>query len=59
MDAEFWSLGWMASDASRAYRTRAAEWRADGFGDWADELDQAAEALDVAWDARIRAQHDA
>ena len=55
----FWASVWAAADASRAYRKRADEWRAAGSEDYAAQLEQAADAHDATWDARMRAFHDA
>lgn len=56
-DLAFWVSIWKASDASRAYRQRSDEWRADGFPDVADQLDPAADAHDAEQDQRMLTRH--
>lgn len=57
-DRPFWLAMWQAAAHSCAYRRHAREWRAAGSVDYAAQLEQAAEAFDAEWDARMRAVHD-
>lgn len=45
----------LAADASRAYRRAAADWRDCGCDEWADQLEQAADAHDADWTERLNA----